>query len=68
MELNKYQIKFELMRLQKLKNELIDNELADKVKELTRQIFTKRQELVEDELEQMLILWVQEIKAIAKES
>jgi hypothetical protein len=67
MELNKYQIKFELIRLQKLKNELIDDEITSKVKEVSQQIFIKKQELLEDELEQLLLLLAQEIKAYTKE-
>jgi hypothetical protein len=67
MELNKYQIKFELIRLQKLNNELIDDEIISKVKEVSQHIFIKKQELLEEELEQLLLLLAQEIKVFTKE-
>jgi hypothetical protein len=63
MELNKYQIKFELIRLQKLRNELLEAEIISKVKEISQQIFAHKQELSEDELEQLLIVMAQEIKS-----
>jgi hypothetical protein len=45
MDLNKYQIKFELIRLQKLKDELVEDAIRTKVKEAAQQIFLKQQVL-----------------------
>jgi hypothetical protein len=67
MELNKYQIKFELTRLQKLKNDLIEAEITSKVKEISQQIFNQKQELSETELEQLLMGLAQELKLYLKD-
>ncbi|MDB5054369.1 MAG: hypothetical protein JWM44_2419 [Bacilli bacterium] len=67
MELNKYQIKFELGRLKKLKNDLIDQDITTKVGELSSLLFKLRQELDEAEFERLLQTLAQEIKTAAKE-
>jgi hypothetical protein len=67
MELNKYQIKFELMRLKKLKNELIEEELLHKYRLVSQQIYNQKHELEEAEIEHLLQLLAEEIKTLAKE-
>jgi hypothetical protein len=67
MELNKYQIKFELMRLKKLKNELIEEELLHQYRLVSRQIYNQKHELEEAEIEHLLQQLAEEIKTLAKE-